>query len=51
MVTCYKNSKLLTAVETLLQSNAHRLIVISPEGRLEGIIAIADLMRYLVGHV
>lgn len=49
VVTCHKRITLVLAVESLLRADAHRLAVLDSVGRLEAVVSVADLMRFLTG--
>lgn len=46
--TCTKMDKLDTIMDIIRRSRLHRLIVIDSEGRLEGIVTLSDILRYIL---
>jgi CBS-domain-containing membrane protein len=47
MTTCSKKASMMLAVECILHSGAHRFAIVDSDGRLEGMLSLADLMRFL----
>lgn len=49
MHTCTLNDSLSSIFGTIRKSQVHRLIVVDSENKLQGIVSLSDIMRYLIG--
>ncbi|KFH67699.1 hypothetical protein MVEG_06431 [Podila verticillata NRRL 6337] len=47
--TCTLNDSLSSIFGTIRKSQVHRLIVVDSENKLQGIVSLSDIMRYLIG--
>ncbi|KAF9428968.1 AMP-activated serine/threonine-protein kinase regulatory subunit [Podila epigama] len=47
--TCTLNDSLSSIFGTIRKSQVHRLIVVDNENKLQGIVSLSDIMRYLIG--
>lgn len=49
MHTCTLNDSLSSIFGTIRKSQVHRLIVVDSGNKLQGIVSLSDIMRYLIG--
>ncbi|KAF9584903.1 AMP-activated serine/threonine-protein kinase regulatory subunit [Lunasporangiospora selenospora] len=48
--TCTLNDSLSSIFGTIRKSQVHRLIVVDGDNKLQGIVSLSDIMRYLIGN-
>lgn len=39
---------LLQTMDQMVRANVHRLVVVDDEGRLEGILSLSDVLRFII---
>jgi len=45
---CLKSETLGTIIERLVTSEVHRLVVVNDEDKVEGVVSLSDIMRFLL---
>lgn len=46
--TCFRTDSLGVILEQLVRTEVHRLIIVDGQGHVEGVLALSDVLRYLV---
>ncbi|ESO01212.1 hypothetical protein HELRODRAFT_112678 [Helobdella robusta] len=48
--TCFKSTTLRSAMENITTAEVHRLVIVDSEGRLEGVLSLSDILKFLVAR-